>query len=233
MQRKVSTDVTPRRGFLHRIGAVALGVSLPWSRARGATRAPQAGPDDWLDTLTGTHRCYFSPRAFGTGVPLIRIHNYIRTYREDYGVDGGEINAVVEIGGARLDGNLPLAFNDRMWEKYALGEPRELIDPATGAPTVRNMFYRPQPNDPVLIAPTGMQILEAGMESLQAKGATFLLCNNALKAFTQIMADSGKGTTEEIGRDLRANILPGIVIVPAVIIAAEKAQQAGLAYQRL
>ena len=215
------------------MGAAALGVSLPWSTAHGATSTTQAGPDDWLDGLTGTHRCYFAIGSLGMGGPLVRIHNYIRTYREAYGVNSGEINTVAGIGGARLDGNVPLALNDRFWKKYALGEIRKLIDPATGAPTVRNMFYRPQPNDPILLRPTGEHVVAAGIESLQGLGTTFLLCNNSVKFFCQLMAASGKGTTEEVEGDLRANILPGVVIVPAVIIAAQRAQQAGLPYQAL
>jgi hypothetical protein len=40
------------------------------------------------------------------------------------------------------------------------------------------------------------------------------------------------GTQEAIDKELRANVLPGVVTVPAMVIAIEKAQSAGIAYNR-
>jgi hypothetical protein len=36
----------------------------------------------------------------------------------------------------------------------------------------------------------------------------------------------------DIEKDLRANLLPGVTIVPAMVIAIEKAQEAGIRYNR-
>ena len=40
------------------------------------------------------------------------------------------------------------------------------------------------------------------------------------------------GLTPEIEKELRANMLPGVTIVPAMVIAIEKAQEAGIRYNR-
>jgi hypothetical protein len=42
----------------------------------------------------------------------------------------------------------------------------------------------------------------------------------------------GKGKAQDIEKDLRANVLPGVTIVPAMVIAIEKAQEAGIRYNR-
>lgn len=42
----------------------------------------------------------------------------------------------------------------------------------------------------------------------------------------------GKGTFEAIDQDLRSNLLPGVIIVPAMVIAIEQAQKAGIAYNK-
>ena len=71
-----------------------------------------------------------------------------------------------------------------------------------------------------------------GIESLQKMGTKFLLCNNALGLWTLELEARGKGKVADIDKDLRANLLPGVTIVPAMVIAIEKAQGAGITYNR-
>jgi hypothetical protein len=42
----------------------------------------------------------------------------------------------------------------------------------------------------------------------------------------------GKGKAADIQKELRSNLLPGVTIVPAMVIAIEKAQGAGIRYNR-
>ena len=42
----------------------------------------------------------------------------------------------------------------------------------------------------------------------------------------------GKGKAAELQKDLQANLLPGVTMVPAMVIAIEKAQAAGIRYNR-
>ena len=63
-------------------------------------------------------------------------------------------------------------------------------------------------------------------------GTTFLLCNNATIALSMDLSMKGFGEIDAIGADLRANIMPGIHVVPAMVIAIEKAQGAGIAYNK-
>ena len=62
--------------------------------------------------------------------------------------------------------------------------------------------------------------------------AKFLLCNNALGAWCMELEARGKGKMADTDKDLRANLLPGVTIVPAMVMAIEKAQAAGIRYNR-
>jgi hypothetical protein len=63
-------------------------------------------------------------------------------------------------------------------------------------------------------------------------GHQFILCANALGIWCLELEARGKGTAQEIDKELRANLLPGVTIVPAMVIAIDKAQEAGLKYNR-
>jgi intracellular sulfur oxidation DsrE/DsrF family protein len=71
-----------------------------------------------------------------------------------------------------------------------------------------------------------------GIENLQKMGAKFLLCANALEAWCLELEVRGKGKAADIEKDMRANLLPGVTVVPAMVIAIEKAQAAGIRYNR-
>jgi hypothetical protein len=63
-------------------------------------------------------------------------------------------------------------------------------------------------------------------------GTTFLLCANALGGWCAELEARGKGKMADIQAELKANMLPGVTIVPAMVIAIEAAQRAGITYNR-
>ena len=71
-----------------------------------------------------------------------------------------------------------------------------------------------------------------GIQSLQQMGTKFLLCNNAFGGWCLELEARGKGKAAEIQKELEANMLPGVTMVPAMVIAIEKAQAAGIRYNR-
>jgi len=71
-----------------------------------------------------------------------------------------------------------------------------------------------------------------GIENLQKMGTKFLLCNNAFGAWCLELQARQKGKADAIQKELAANVLPGVTIVPAMVIAIEKAQAAGIRYNR-
>lgn len=231
-------STSPRRGFLARMAAAAAALGATGARASGAER--QGGTPGWLAEVKGSHRCLFDFPRHANGWGLVHVLNYLNTYSAAYKTTAGQVGAVGTFYGIGSGASIALAFNDAMWARYALGEYTGLKD-AKGTPYTRNVFHRPTAADGHLLAqaiqvPTldafGQLLPAAGIESLQRMGTKFLICANALGAWELELSARGKGTPEAIDKDLRANLLPGVTIVPAMVIAIEEAQAAGIAYNR-
>lgn len=232
-------DSIQRRGFIGRmIGAAsALGVSLA-SPGAAAAQAPAA--DAWLKEVTGTHRTFFDFPKHSNGVGLLHILNYLSTYSAAYKAAPGTVGAVGTFYGIGPGASISMGFNDAMWAKYGLGEYTGLKD-AAGQPYARNPFHRPTRNElhvlmqamqtpPIPMFADAMPAL--GIESLQKMGTKFLMCNNAFGAWCAELEARGKGKAADLQKELTANLLPGVTMVPAMVIAIEQAQTAGVAYNR-
>jgi hypothetical protein len=216
----------------------AAAASLPVSGARVA--AQESGPDAWIDEVKGSRRCLFDFPQHKNGMPLLHILNYLNTYATAYKTPAGRVGAVGTFYSAGSQASIPLAFNDSVWEKYKLGAYAGLKD-AEGKPYTRNVFNRPTGQDLHLLmqaidSPPIPALADAvpalGIESLQKMGTKFLLCANALGIWCLELEARGKGKAQDIDQELRANLLPGVTIVPAMVIAIERAQDAGIKYNR-
>jgi len=234
----MSNSEVDRRTFLSGLaGAAAAGVSL--AAVRGA-HAEEGTSDAWIQEVKGTHRCLFDFPQHKNGFPLLHILNYLNTYASVYKTGAGQVGAVGTFYSAGSQASIPLAFNDAIWAKYQLGVYTGLKD-ASGAPYTRNVFNRPTPNDlHLLMDAVGAPMIPAlagampaiGIESLQKMGTKFILCANALGIWCLELEARGKGKAADIEQELRANVLPGVTIVPAMVIAIDKAQEAGIKYNR-
>jgi hypothetical protein len=228
-----------RRRFLGgMVGAVAA-AGLPVAGARVAAAA-QSTHDDWISEVKGTHRCLFDFPRHMNGVGLLHILNYINTYNTAYKTTPGQVGAVGTLYSVGTQSSIALGFNDAMWAKYELGAYLGLKD-ASGTPYTRNVFNQPTAKDVHLLLaafqtpniPFVADVMPAiGIESLQKMGAKFIMCGNALGLWCLELEARGKGKAAEIEKDLRANLLPNVTIVPAMVIAIEKAQEAGIRYNR-
>jgi len=238
----MSEETANRRGFLSRLLGTAAGVTLAaGGRADAQPAAPPApGADAWIREVKGTHRCLFDFPQHKNGVPLLHVLNYLNTYNEAYKSAPGSVGAVGTFYSIGTQSSIALGFNDAMWAKYALGDYLGLKDKANKAYT-RNVFQKPTADDVHLLiqafqTPNIPELAGAvpaiGIESLQKMGTKFLVCANALGAWCLELQARGKGKVDEIEKDLRANLLPGVTIVPAMVIAIEKAQAAGIRYNR-
>ena len=220
----------PKRGLATVAIVISASAAIAASRTDAAANpttlatssaALPAPPDNWLKGLTGKHRQFFDSPAPGGGVALNYILNYYDTLNRDYGVKDAAIDAVGTFyGSATLFG-----VNDAMWAKYKLGEILEANDPATGKPATSNP-WRTSPNI------RGMPLPQASVESLQRRGATFIMCNNALRFFAGSVAKARGLQTDSVYADLKANILPGVELIPAMVVAIGQAHAAGLSYHR-
>ena len=234
-----STPDMYRRSFMGRMfgAAAAAGLSVAGTRA---VAAAETGHDDWIQEVKGTHRCLFDFPQHKNGFPLLHILNYLNTYSAAYKTTAGQVGAVGTFYSAGSQASISLAFNDAIWSKYELGAYAGLKD-AEGKPYTRNVFNRPtekelhllmQAIDSPAIPALAGAVPGLGIENLQKMGAKFILCNNALGIWCLELEARGKGKAADIDKDLRANLLPGVTIVPAMVIAIDKAQEAGIKYNR-
>jgi hypothetical protein len=224
---EASSNPTPRRGFLGRLAAVAAAAgvsSIPQAlQAENAASAP--AEDEWLNKLNGKYRQLFDFPAHKDGLPLVHMLNYYETLSKAYNVKDSEINTIGTLYGAP-EASILFGFNDAMWAKYNMGVALKFNDHKTGQPATRNVWR----TDPQIL---GMMVAApASIESLQKRGALFLLCNNALNLWAGILAQANKAEAPAVLADLKANMLPGVVLVPGMVVAIQQIQDKGIAYNR-
>ena len=203
-----------------RVGIAGAEPATPGTRASVSHAGPKEPSNRWLDGLKAKHKQFFDAPAPNGGIPLVHIMNYYDTYNKAFNVKDADIDAVLTFYGSTTFYGL----NDAAWAKYRIGEFLETND-ATGKPATANP-WRAEPN--IL----GMTLPQASIETLSKRGATFILCNNALTIFSAMLAQKRGLDANVVYQDLKASILPEVELVPGMVIAVEQAQRAGLSYHR-
>ncbi|HEV2643380.1 MAG TPA: hypothetical protein VGT98_11765 [Candidatus Elarobacter sp.] len=211
-----------RRAFVTRMAAlVGASALFPASavasaelaeRDRAHTRGDETEP--WLASLTGKHKQIFHAHDNWTN-GLEYAKRFKTAYAKEYGVDAAAVNSVLAAHGKTGAST----YNDAAWEKYEIGRRFEVKDPKTDKPATRNIYLE-------------SDVDVVGVRDALGAGVIVLSCRTALRGFAGWMAAETKyGTKEEIERDLTASLVPGVVLVPAMIIAISRAQEHGCTYQ--
>ncbi|MFL5638897.1 MAG: hypothetical protein ACJ78M_05965 [Gemmatimonadaceae bacterium] len=231
------SSLPKRREFLGTlaVGAVALGLSgaVPQALAAAAP-APHAGDDlkpsdKWLTAIKGKNRQIFDMPNHENGMGLLHVRNYLNAMRDTYSVTHPDVTAIVTLYGMTT----MLGFNDAMWKKYGMATPLKVMD-ASNAPATSNVFSA---------APTGAATLslsgaplkipaDSSISALQSRGAVFILCNNAFNLWMQLLGGGG-AKSAEMRTEFEANMLPGVYLVPAMVVAVNQAQMHGATYMYL
>lgn len=206
----------PRRGFLGRLaGAV---VAIAAAPATAFARTDRGDADEtWLRGLNGKHRQVFDTGNFRDGKPLSRVANFLDVYAETYGLRDTDLNAIVGVHGSALG----FVFNDSLWAKYELGRRWQVTDPVTKAAATRNPMVRQDPSYDWGV--------DYSLTRLQSRGVRFIACMRSMRGLSMEIA-GGRAGAPAINADLLANLLPGVTPVPAMIVAVNRAQEAGLTY---
>jgi intracellular sulfur oxidation DsrE/DsrF family protein len=223
-----------RRDFLGTIaaGAVALGLTGTIPRKLGAATAAftdTAPSDKWLSELTGKHRQIFDMPNHENGMGLLHVRNYLNTMRDTYHVSHPDVTAVVTLYGM----STLMGFNDAMWKKYGIATPLKVMDGSKAAAT-SNVFNSAPPGSQSLSL-TGAPLsipADASISELQKRGAVFILCNNAFNLWMQLLGGGGTKSTD-MGKEFLDNMLPGVHLVPAMVVAINQAQMHGCTYMYL
>jgi intracellular sulfur oxidation DsrE/DsrF family protein len=216
----------PNRAPLLSVLAITAILATSVAATRSNLNTPSAPTatapgDEWLDGLKGAHRELFDTPTANGGVPLVHLMMYYDTYKNAYGEKDANVNGILTF----YAGTTFYGVNDAMWSKYRIGEFLEANDPKTNKPATSN---------PWRVAPValGMTLPQASVEAMQKRGATFIICNNALTVFSGMLAQARGLSPDSVNADLKAHILPGVTLVPGMVVAIEKAQGRGIAYNR-
>jgi hypothetical protein len=226
------SSLPERRAFLGRLaaGAVALGLTGSVSKAFAAEPRPASDlkpSDKWLESVTGKHRQFFDMPSHQNGLGLIHVRNYLNTLRDTYHVQHPDATAVVGLYG----GTTLLGFNDAMWKKYDLGKVLKVMD-GTNAPATGNVFYA-APAGAASLSITGAPLslpADTSISALQQRGGVFIVCNNAFNLWMGLL---GGAKSADLRTEFEANMLPGIFLVPAMVVAVNQAQTHGCTYMYL
>jgi intracellular sulfur oxidation DsrE/DsrF family protein len=205
----------PRRRFLAQLGATGALLIGGTRLARGEVRRKNddSPHDRWLDELQGTHRQFFHIINPGP-TSLLPVSKFSPTYVEAYGIAASDVNAVVGLMGPAI----ALGMNDDLWARYPLGTIASFTDPATGQRATTNP----------LASGTDFSVT-----ALQQAGVKFLVCNNTMRFMASTLARQLESTADAVYDDFRAGLLPGMIVVPGMVIAVNRAQERGMTYIRI
>ncbi len=237
------SEAQNRRQFVGRIATTAIAVGIGAAAApmkldaeeimamRTATGpGPAIDPDNsWLDGIKESHAQIFAMPAPNGGFPLLHVRNYAHSYRSAFGQSYPHVLPIVGLYGF----STPLAFNDAMWEKYGFGAATGVNDRVTKAAATRNVFAA-APEGELLGAEARIDIPgDSSITALQALGTRFIVCNNAFNFWVARLAEGLNRPATDIRAELEANMLPKMIIVPAMVVAMNQAQAAGASYMYL
>jgi intracellular sulfur oxidation DsrE/DsrF family protein len=215
----MADERNPRRAFLSRVGtgitAAGLTVLADGSAAAQPARpsewrATRHAEDDWLDRIPGGHRFVFdttTPAAFDNALRF--ASNYFTANKSGYGLSNGDLAVVI----IARHHSTAFAYSDGMWKKYgtSLASRDGFIDPATKQPPAINLY-------------------RARIEELLQQGVHLAVCQMATRNLAGIVAKSAGADTDTIYKELVGNLLNNAHMVPAGIVALNRAQERGYSF---
>lgn len=248
-------DATPRRRFIGQlVGGAAAVAAVACTRAvpaqgvapaqspTGAPKAQAATADSaghaapaahhtwdlsWADRIAAGsgHKQVFDAPDIAEGTVLHQARMFFVNYKDIYNTPDSDLRAVLVIRHKAI----PLVLGDAVWAHYAFigKKTTKLKDPTTGEWTQRNPFLNAKGSDKyALIWPDG------GLDSLLGRGAIVLACNLAFTGYADQIATRTKQDKEVVREELKAALVPGVMLVPSGVFGVIRAEQAGCAYIR-
>ena len=208
-----------RRAFLLRFGTgataagftvLAEGPAAAQSARPSEWRARRHSEDEWLDRIPGGHRFVFdtiTPAGFDNALRF--ASNYFTANRNGYGLTNEDLAVVI----IARHHSTAFAYTDAMWSKYGapLASRDGFTDPATRQPPVVNV-YRER------------------TEALLRQGVHLAVCQMATRNLAGIVAKSAGADTDAIYKELVGNLLNNAHMVPAGIVALNRAQERGYSF---
>lgn len=232
---------THRRGFLGMLasGAAALGLTALTSplqvnaQEKGGKpmqTMPKHEADMWFDKLKGKHRVVYDATQTHEIFPFAWPKVFLMT-NEATGSPASDCGVVVVLRHSAIG----YAFQDKVWEKYHFGDMFKTNDlgPAFAAADkdtatkTRNPFLNTKPGD---FQVPGIGSINIGINDLMKDGVMFCVCNAAMTVYSAAAAGQMGMKAEDAYNEWKANLIPGIQVVPSGVWALGRAQEHKCAY---
>jgi len=221
---KTTIDSNSRRKFL---GALALGATAStigiltnpiYASTPELDIKRMDDSDEWFKNIKGDHRIVYDGSTPHDGFPVIWNWAFYLS-NNGTGTTDENMTAMTVLRHEAI----PLAFENRLWEKYNLGEVFHITDNSTEKPSLRNPYYEPQEGDFPLPS------IE-GIKRMQERGAMFCVCDLATKVYSNAVATQMNLDPTEVYNDWVSGVLPNIQLVPSGVWALGRAQEHGCGY---
>lgn len=216
-----------RRSFLSRLGmgagliGAAVGAGVLSARPAVAQTAgfkPRRHAEDaWMDAPTAAHRIVIdSAFPAGGGAALLYANNNFLANKSGYGLETNDLAIIVILRHL----STPFAFSDDVWAKYGevLSGLLDFKDPRTDAAPKVNVYNTPVP---------GLTNRGVTVASLVEKNVQFAVCASATRFMSGAIAQSVKGEADAIFKELTENLVRNAHLVPAGVVAVNRAQEYG------
>ena len=196
-------------------------AALGGGQASAATSRPTDEPQDaWLEQGGQRHRIIFDTISIkGAGEALNFTDNFYKANQSGYGIAGTDLSVVIIL----RHFSVVFGFNDAAWGKFSealsgWGQLAEFgIKPATANP------YNATPVDPKLVS-NGRKL-----NGVTQEGARFAVCEVAAQAVAFMHSKATGADVKATLEELKANMIPNAVWVPAGIVTLNRAQERGYA----
>jgi intracellular sulfur oxidation DsrE/DsrF family protein len=223
-----SSSAPERRSFLTSWNAgVAALAAIAFGRQARAQAKPAAATrweparhdkDDWFDQLPGKHRLVFDTTSLEhVASSLLFANNFIRVNQADYGLQPSELAVVIIV----RHRSTPFGYTDAMWAKYGapIAARSQVEDPKTKQPPKVNMFTSANYSE---FDNRGMTL-----DSVFKQGVQLAVCATSTRGYAAAIAQATGGQANAIFEELAANLVPNSRLVPAGIVAVNRAQERG------
>jgi intracellular sulfur oxidation DsrE/DsrF family protein len=231
MEEKEMQSSMARRQFLTRMGmgAGVVGAGVVGAAVVGSPAVAQAADsswqpareaqDEWFNKIPGGHRFVFDTTTpEGMDLGLFFARNYFMANEESYGLKDSDL-AVVLVARHKAT---PFAYNDAMWAKYGkyFSKMSGFVDPKTKQPPTVNVYATKAKGS----------AKEPLINVLVGKGAHFGVCQMATHFLSGMIAQATDRKLEAVYKELTSNLVGNAHMVPAGIVAVNRAQEYGYSY---
>ncbi|HEY5090801.1 MAG TPA: hypothetical protein VIK30_12570 [Polyangia bacterium] len=167
---------------------------------------------------------FTSPRA-NNGAIFAYMRNSLNGYQFGWNEGPGTLHVAGVLNGL----GVAQGVDDEMWSRYGLAAVLTRNGDSVKSPAADrlNPWLHPAAQYPRDDAdPNGPFNQDASIGTLLRRGATFYVCNNALRSLAAKIVEGGAGKdVESVHADLRRNLIPGALLVPAGVTTVDALQQ--------